>query len=56
MPRSVKEMLFSRKSEAKRRRYMTWNITPLALMWIIWREINKRAFEGGEDELCSNKD
>lgn len=46
MPSSVKEWLFSWKSGARRRRYKAGNVTPLALMWVIQRERNRRAFEG----------
>lgn len=27
---------------------MAWTIAPLAILWDIWREKNKRAFEGVE--------
>ena len=29
----------------KKRRKMAWNVTPLCLFWIIWKEKNRRAFE-----------
>ena len=29
----------------KKRRKRAWNVTPLCLFWIIWKEKNRRAFE-----------
>lgn len=48
LPRSVKELMLSWENGARRRRYNSWNVTPLALMWVIWKERNKKVFEGVE--------
>lgn len=46
--RIVKELIFSWMSESARRRHKVWDVTPLALMRVIWKERNRRAFEGAE--------
>uniref|UniRef100_A0A0V0GU85 Putative ovule protein n=1 Tax=Solanum chacoense TaxID=4108 RepID=A0A0V0GU85_SOLCH len=48
MPKRVKELMFSWKSGRRRRRRRAWNMVQLALMWVVWRERNRRAFEGVE--------
>uniref|UniRef100_M1CQ20 Zinc finger, RING-type n=1 Tax=Solanum tuberosum TaxID=4113 RepID=M1CQ20_SOLTU len=47
-PRTVKlkESLFSWKDRKKRRRHRAWNVVPLELIWVVWRERNMSAFEG----------
>ncbi|KAF3661638.1 putative BTB/POZ domain-containing protein-like [Capsicum annuum] len=52
MARSVKELMFSWKSGARRRTHKAWNVAPFALMWVIWKEKNRR--DGAE--LCSIED
>lgn len=51
MPRTVKDMLHSRASRRRRRRQTAWKVAPFALMWIVWRERNMRAFEGIENDF-----
>ncbi|KAF3632043.1 hypothetical protein FXO38_26312 [Capsicum annuum] len=46
MLRTVKEMLSCWKAGRSRRKCRAWNVVPLALMWIVWGERNRRAFEG----------
>lgn len=48
MQKIVKELMFSswkRMRRRRRRRRRTWNIVPLALMWVVWRERNRRDFD-----------
>lgn len=54
-PRTVKlqESLFSWKDRRKRRRHRAWNVVPLELIWVVWRERNMSAFEGGKVEFFS---
>lgn len=42
----AKELMLNWKSGARGRRHKAWDVTPLALTWVIWKERNKRAFEG----------
>lgn len=49
MPRSVKELLFCCKDGRSGRKCRAWGVVLLALMWIVWRERNRRAFEGGRN-------
>lgn len=45
--RTLRELMFGRKSMKKRRRRQrAWNMIPLMLMWVVWRERNRKAFEG----------
>lgn len=39
------------ESGARTRRHGTWNVIPLALMWVVWKERNRRAFKGAEMSL-----
>ncbi|WMV43147.1 hypothetical protein MTR67_036532 [Solanum verrucosum] len=50
MQKTVKELMFSWKN-GRRRRRRAWNVVPLALMWVVWRERNKRAFVGVESSF-----
>lgn len=44
-PRTVKlkESLLSWKGRRKRRRHRAWNVVPLELIWVVWRERNMNA-------------
>lgn len=48
-------MMFSWKSGKRKRRLRAWNVVPLALMWVNWRERKKRAFEGVELSFSPSK-
>ena len=45
MPSTVKEMLYSWAGFRRRRKQKAWKFAPLALMWVVWGERNRRAFE-----------
>lgn len=38
-------------TEYLRKRKVVYNVVPLALMWIVWIERNRRAFEGVESSF-----
>lgn len=45
MPRTMKEILFSWAHRSRRRRCRACEVAPLSLLWTIWRERNRRAFD-----------
>nr|XP_016514716.1 PREDICTED: uncharacterized protein LOC107831463 [Nicotiana tabacum] len=50
MSGTVKEALLSWAHSRGKRTPRAWILAPLAIMWVIWKERNKRAFEGvGQD-------
>lgn len=38
MPGSVRELMLRWKNGARRRNHKAWNVTFLALMWVVWKE------------------
>ncbi|KAI8552751.1 hypothetical protein RHMOL_Rhmol06G0291500 [Rhododendron molle] len=56
LSRNVMELLIAWKgAKVGKKRKRVWNLIPLSLMWIIWRERNSRCFEGVEKSLRSIK-
>jgi hypothetical protein len=52
MSRNVIELLIAwRGGRVGMRRKCVWNMIPLCVIWIIWRERNQRSFEGVEKPL-----
>jgi hypothetical protein len=47
LPQSVVELLFSWWNGLGRHSSDVWNLVPLCLMWIVWKERNSRTFEDG---------
>lgn len=55
MPGTVKEVLFSWSFGKRRRRRTTWNVAPLALMWVLCPHINyviKKNGVNGSSSAC----
>lgn len=52
MPSTVRDMLHSWAGFRRRRRQKAWKFSPLALMWIVWGERNRIAFEGIENNFA----
>lgn len=49
MPRSVQQLLYSWWCKSKNKEALViWKLVPHATLWAIWRERNRRTFEGGE--------
>lgn len=55
IPRSMKELMLSWKSGRRRKKQRAWNMVLIALMWVVWRERNRRAFEGAESSFLQLK-
>lgn len=51
MPRTVKKLLHSWAFKRKKQRPKAWDIVLPALMWVVWRERNNRAFEALENDF-----
>ena len=47
----VKEALQSWTNKRGERRPRAWSVSPLAIMWVIWKERNGRACEGLEQDF-----
>jgi len=45
---SVKDILFDWRNWFGKNSLNIWNLVPLCLMWILWRQRNKRTFEDME--------
>ena len=45
LPQTVAELLFSWWNGLGRHTSDVWNLVPLCLMWIVWKERNSRTFE-----------
>ena len=57
LPRSVADTPFGWWNWFGKHSSSIWNLTPLCLMWCIWRERNWRTFEAGDksdDQLLAN--
>lgn len=50
MSNTVKETMFSWIYRRRKRRCTTQDVAPLELMWTIWKERNRRAFDGVEKD------
>lgn len=46
MPRTVKKPMYKWDFRMRRRRPQAWNVVSFEIMWVVWREKNRRAFEG----------
>lgn len=51
MPGTVRDLLHSWAGRRKKRRQRAWEVTLLALMSVVWKERNRRAFEGNEHDF-----
>ncbi|WMV11633.1 hypothetical protein MTR67_005018 [Solanum verrucosum] len=51
MPDIVKEALQSWSHRTGKRIPRAWRVAPLAIMWVIWKVHNRRAFEGLEQDF-----
>lgn len=48
---TMKETMLSWAFRSRKKRCMEWDVVPLALMWIIWLERNRRAFDRSEKDF-----
>lgn len=46
MSKTIERSAVLLKEQEKEKTTKGWNFVPLALMWVVWRERNRRAFEG----------
>ena len=46
MPHTAGDLLVRWQNWFGKRSFAVWNIAPLPLVWILWRENNRQTFEG----------
>ncbi len=55
IPCKVTELLACWRKRASSSKNVIWNAIPSCLMWLIWRERNRRAFEDSEQHSTELK-